>query len=227
MALVGQTEPSEIRAPLTRERVLQAAIAVADERGVEGLSMRKLATELGVEAMSLYHHVANKHALLDGMIDIVFSEIDAPAAGGDWKAELRGRGLSTLAALRRHPWAVGEMEGRGTHGMANLRIHDAVLGCLLGAGFSEPMTVSAMSVQDAYIYGFALQQVDLTPETPADFAAVAAQQMVDYQAVLADFPHLVRVVGGHVAKVGYDYDTEFRFGLDVILDGLERLLDGA
>ena len=212
------------RVPLTKERVLRTAIAVADERGVEGLSMRKLATELGVEAMSLYHHVANKHALLDGMIDIVFSEIDPPAAGGDWKAELRRRGLSTLAALRRHPWAVGEMEGRGTHGMANLRIHDAVLGCLLSAGFSEPMTVSAMSVQDAYIYGFALKLVDMNTETPADFASVAAQQMVDYEARLTDFPHLVRVVGGHVAKVGYDYDAEFLFGLDLILDALERRL---
>ena len=212
------------RVPLTKERVLRTAITVADERGVEGLSMRKLGQQLGVEAMSLYNHVANKDDLLDGMIDIVFSEIDPPAADGDWKAELRGRALSTLAALRRHPWAVGEMEGRGTHGMANLRIHDAVLGCLLGAGFSEAMTVSAMSVQDAYIYGFALQQVDMNPETPEDFAAVAAQQMVDYEAALADFPHLVRVVGGHVAKVGYDYDAEFLFGLDLILDALERRL---
>jgi len=212
------------RAPLDREQVLGTAIALADRDGLSSITMRGVAAALGVEAMSLYHHVANKHALLDGMIDIVFSEIDPPAADGDWKAELRGRALSTLAALRRHPWAVGEMEGRGTHGMANLRIHDAVLGCLLGAGFSEPMTVSAMSVQDAYIYGFALQQVDLNPETPADFAAVAAQQMVDYEAMLADFPHLVRVVGGHVAKVGYDYDAEFVFGLDLILDALELRL---
>jgi len=111
------------------------------------------------------------------------------------------------------------------HGPSNLRIHDAVLGCLLGAGFSEAMTVHAYSVQDAYIYGFALQQTDMSSETPEDFAAEARRQMVDYESALAGLPNLVRVVGGHVAKVGYDYDAEFLFGLDVILDGLERLLD--
>ena len=213
------------RAALSRERVLRTAIALADERGVAELTMRKLATELGVEAMSLYHHVANKDDLLNGMIDIVFSEIEPPSPEGDWKAELRTRAVSTLAALRRHRWAVGEMEGRSSHGSANLRIHDAVLGCLLGAGFSDAMAVHAYSVQDAYIYGFALQQTDLSSQTPLDFAAEAQRQMVEYEAALVDFPHLVRVVGGHVAKVGYDYDDEFLFGLDVILDGLERLLE--
>ena len=213
------------RAPLTRERVLATAIALADERGVAELTMRKLAKELGVEAMSLYNHVASKGDLLDGMIDIVFGEIDPPAEDGAWKAELRTRAVSTLAALRRHRWAVGEMEGRSSHGSANLRIHDAVLGCLLGAGFSDAMAVHAYSVQDAYIYGFALQQTDLSSQTPVDFAAEAQRQMVEYEAALVDFPHLVRVVGGHVAKVGYDYDDEFLFGLDVILDGLERLLE--
>ena len=174
--------------------------------------------------MSLYHHVANKNDLLDGMIDLVFSEIDAPAAGGDWKAELRKRAVSTRAALGRHRWAVGEMEGRTNHGASSIRVHDAVLGCLLGAGFSEEMTVHAYSAQDAYIYGFALQQTDMSSTTPEDFAAEARRQMHEYQAVLAEYPHLVRVVGGHVAKVGYDYDSEFLFGLDLILDGLERLL---
>jgi hypothetical protein len=116
------------------------------------------------------------------------------------------------------------MEGRGTHGPSNLKVHDAVLGCLRAAGFSVEMTVSAMSAQDAYIYGFALQQTDMTPETPEDFAGVARQQMVDYAEALADYPNLVEVVGGHVATAGYDYEREFLFGLDLILDGLERLL---
>lgn len=213
------------RPRLTRDLVLRAAIALADARGVGELTMRKLAKELDVEAMSLYHHVAGKDDLLDGMIDIVFSEIDAPSAGGDWKAELRKRATSTRAALRRHPWAVGEMEGRTEHGPSNMRIHDAVLGCLLEAGFSEEMAVHAYSLQDAYIYGFALQQTDMSSETPEDFAAEAQRQMDAYEDVLADYPNLVRVVGGYVAKVGYDYDTEFLFGLDVILDGLERLRD--
>jgi AcrR family transcriptional regulator len=204
--------------------VLQAAVALADERGIEELTMRKLARELGVEAMSLYNHVAHRGDLLDGMIDLVFGEIEPPAAGGDWKAELRKRAVSTRAALLRHRWAVGEMEGRGSHGPANLKVHDAILGCLRAAGFSVEMTVSAMSVQDAYIYGFALQQTDMTPQTPEDFAGVARQQMVDYADALADYPNLVEVVGGHVATAGYDYEREFRFGLDLILDALERLL---
>jgi AcrR family transcriptional regulator len=204
--------------------VLRAAVALADERGAGELTMRKLAKELGVEAMSLYNHVANKDDLLDGMIDLVFSEIEAPASDGDWKAELRKRALSTRAALRRHPWAIGEMEGRTSHGPSNLRVHDAVLGCLRAAGFSLELTVHAYSVQDAYIYGFALQESDMSSETPEDFAAEAQRQMREYEALLADLPHLVEVVGGYIAKSGYDYDAEFLFGLDVILDGLERLL---
>jgi hypothetical protein len=168
--------------------------------------------------------VANKGDLLDGMIDLVFAEIDPPAAGGDWKAEMRKRAVSTRAALLRHRWAVGQMEGRGSHGPSNLKVHDAVLGCLRAAGFSVERTVSAMSVQDAYIYGFALQQTDMNPETPEDFAASAERQMEEYEALLKDFPHLREVVGGHVAQAGYDYEAEFVFGLDVILDGLERFL---
>jgi AcrR family transcriptional regulator len=212
-------------APLTRERVLHAAVALADRSGLEAVTMRKLAGELGVEAMSLYNHVAGKDDLLDGMIDIVFSEIEPPPAGGDWKGALRNRAISTRDALSRHRWAIGEMEGRSSHGPSNLRLHDAVLGCLRAAGFSLEATVRAYSVQDAYIYGFALQQSDMTPETPDDFAAVAQQQMQDYQAVLGDYPHLVEVVGGYVARVGYDYATEFVRGLDLILDALDTLRD--
>jgi AcrR family transcriptional regulator len=223
MAVTKQKTPPK-RAPLNRERVLRTAIALADERGAEELTMRKLAKELGVEAMSLYNHVANKVDLLDGMVDIVFGEIDPPVADGDWKAELRKRAVSTREALNRHRWAIGEMEGRTTHGPNNLRLHDAVLGCLRAAGFSVEMTVHAYSVQDAYIYGFVLQQSDMASETPADFAAEAQRQMRDYAAALADYPHLVEVVGGYVARAGYDYEAEFLFGLDVILDRLEQLL---
>ncbi len=212
------------RKRLSRGAVLAAAVALADERGIEAVTMRKLARELGVEAMSLYNHVANKTDLLDGMIDIVFSEIEAPAAEGDWKAQMRNRAVSTREALLRHRWAVGEMEGRTNHGPSNMKVHDAVLGCLRAAGFSIEMTIHAMSVQDAYIYGFALQQTDMASQTPEDFAAEAQRQMVDYADALADYPNLVEVVGGHVAKAGYDYEAEFLFGLDVILDGLERLL---
>jgi AcrR family transcriptional regulator len=217
---------TETRAPLSRQRVLETAVALADRHGLESLSMRKLADELSVAAMSLYYYVPNKVELIDGMIDIVFGEIEPPTLDVDWKTAMRRRAISTREALGRHRWAVGQMEGRTTHGPANLRLHNDVLGCLRAAGFSLEMTVHAYSVQDAYIYGFALQETDLTPETPDDFAAVAQQQMVDYEAVLADYPHLVEVVGGHVAKAGYDYAAEFLFGLDLILDGLDRLREG-
>jgi AcrR family transcriptional regulator len=217
------TETTETRAPLSRERVLQTAVELADRHGLEWLSMRKLADELGVAAMSLYYHVPNKVDLVDGMIEIVFGEIEPPSREVDWKTAMRRRAISTREALGRHRWAVGQMEGRTSHGPANLRLHDAVLGCLRGAGFSLEMTVHAYSVQDSYIYGFALQETDMTPETSDDFAAVAEQQMDTYKDVLADYPHLVEVVGGYVAKAGYDYASEFLFGLDLILAGLETL----
>ena len=146
---------TETRTPLTRERVLRAAVALADREGLEALTMRKLADALGAGAMSLYHYVPNKQQLLAGMIDIVFSEIELPTTDVDWRTAMRRRAVSTRAALNRHRWAVGRMEG--THaGLANARVHDAVLGCLRQAGFSIEMTIQAMSVQDAYIYGFAL-----------------------------------------------------------------------
>jgi AcrR family transcriptional regulator len=223
---MARPEPAtEPRASISRERVLETAVAFADRHGLEALSMRKLADELGIVAMSLYHYVPNKGALIDGMIDVVFGEIEPPSLDVDWKTAMRARAVSTRAALNRHRWAIGNMEGRTTHGPANLRLHDAVLGCLRAAGFSLEMTVHAYSVQDSYIYGFALQEQDMSPETAEDFAAVAQQQMQDYAAELADYPHLVEVVGGHVAEAGYDYGTEFLFGLDLILDGLDALRD--
>ena len=221
-------EPAtETRAPLSRERVLETAVTLADRHGLEWLSMRKLADELGVAAMSLYYYVPNKLDLVDGMIDIVFGEIEPPSPDVDWKTAMRRRAVSTREALNRHRWAVGQMEGRSSHGPSNLRLHDAVLGCLRGAGFSLEMTVHAYSVQDAYIYGFLLQEADMTPETSDDFAATAEQQMETYKDVLADYPYLVEVVGGHVAKAGYDYETEFLFGLDLILAGLDKLREAS
>jgi AcrR family transcriptional regulator len=210
---------------LSRELVLETAMRLADEHGIEWLSMRKLADEIGVAAMTLYYYVPNKTELLDGMIDLVFSEIEPPSLDVDWKTAMRRRAVSTREALSRHRWAVGLMEGRSTHGPSNMRLHDAVLGCLRAAGFSLAMTVHAYSVQDAYIYGFALQQTDMAPETADDFAAEAQRQMEAYKELLADYPNMVEVVGGYVAKEGYDYATEFLFGLDLILDGLDRLRD--
>jgi AcrR family transcriptional regulator len=222
---MARPEPAteEPRAPLSEERVLRTAVMLADRHGIEWLSMRKLADELGVSAMSPYYYVPNKERLIDGMVDIVFSEIEPPSPELDWKTAMRRRAASTREALNRHRWAIGHMEGRTQHGPANLRLHDAVLGCLRSAGFSLEMTVHAYSVQDAYIYGFVLQEADMASETPDDFAAEAQRQMNAYEGVLAAYPHLVEVVGGHVAKSGYDYAAEFLFGLDLILDGLDRL----
>jgi len=211
------------RTPLSRQRVLRAAVALADERGAEGLTMRKLATELGVEAMSLYNHVASKEDLFDGMVDIVFGEIDFSSDSPDWKAAMRQRAIATRNALLRHRWATGLMESRTNPGPESFRVHDAVLGCLRRAGFSLEMTVHAYSAQDAYIYGFAIQEKTLVFDTSDEGAAEAARQMQEFEAVLADYPHLVEVVGGHVAKAGYNFDAEFLFGLDLILDGLDRL----
>jgi AcrR family transcriptional regulator len=225
---MSRAEPTTTkpRASLSEERVLLTAVALADRHGLEWLSMRKLADELEVAAMTLYYYVPNKERLIDGMVDIVFSEIEPPSLELDWKTAMRRRAVSTRDALKRHRWAVGHMEGRTNHGPANLRLHDAVLGCLRAAGFSIEATVHAYSVQDAYIYGFALQETDMSSETPDDFAAEAQRQMREYEAVLAEYPHLVEVVGGYVAKSGYDYATEFLFGLDLILDGLDRLRGG-
>jgi AcrR family transcriptional regulator len=209
------------RTPLTTERVLQTALALADREGVGSLSMRRLARELGVEAMSLYHHVAGKQALLDGMVDLVFGEIELPADDGDWKAAMRRRAVSARGVLARHPWAIALMESRRTPGPANLRHHDAVLGCLRRAGFAVVLTAHAYSILDAYIYGFALQEASLPFDTPEETAEVAAGIM---DAFVADaYPHLTELAVEHVLQPGYDYGDEYAFGLELILDGLERL----
>jgi AcrR family transcriptional regulator len=222
------TEP---RAPLSKERVLHAAVTLAARDGIEALTMRKLADELGAGAMSLYHYVPNKEELLDGMVDIVFSEIELPPTDLDWKTAMRRRAISTREALNRHRWAVGLMESRVTPGPASLRLHDAVLGCLREAGFSIEMTIQAYSVQDAYIYGFALQEKTLPFDTAEESAAVAEEQTRQFAelaeerqfgTLMEEFPYLAEVVAGHVAKVGYDFTAAFEYGLDLILDALEK-----
>jgi AcrR family transcriptional regulator len=213
---------AEPRGRLTRDRVLRAAVTLADGGGIESLTMRKLGVELGVEAMSLYNHVANKGDLLDGMIDIVFGEIDLPADDGDWRTAMRGRAISARLVLSRHRWATGLMESRATPGPANLRHHDAVLGVLRGAGFSITLAAHAYSALDSYIYGFALQEPSLPFQTAEETAQVA--QMIMGQFASGQYPHLTEFAVEHVLQPGYDYGDEFVYGLDLILDGLERAL---
>ena len=207
------------RAPLTRDRVLGAAVALADRDGVGSLSMRRLARELGVEAMSLYHHVPGKQALLDGMVDLVFGEIELPS-GDDWRAAMRRRAVSAREVLSRHPWAIALMESRRTPGPANLRHHDAVLGCLRRAGFPVALAAHAYSLLDAYIYGFALQEASLPFTTPEETAEVARSIMAEVPA--GAYPHLTELAVEHVLQPGYDYGDEYQFGLELLLDGLER-----
>jgi AcrR family transcriptional regulator len=220
------TEQAAVRRPpLSRDQVLRAAVALADEGGIGALSMRKLGQVLGVEAMSLYNHVASKGDLLDGIVDVVFSEIGLPAGDVGWKPAMRQRAISAREALARHRWAIGLIESRRSPGPATLRHHDAVLGCLLGAGFSLEMTAHAYSVLDSYIYGFALQengfalQRNALPAAEESLAKVMLRQLPSAE----EYPYIAEIVGGYVTGSGYELSDEFEFGLDLILDGLESI----
>ena len=213
---------SATRPRLSRERVLQGAVAVADAGGIASLTIRSLAAELGVKPMSVYHHVANKEEILDGIVDIVFSEIELPAFGGDWHAEMRRRASSAREALRRHPWAIGLLESRTNPGSATLKHHDAVIGTLRSAGFSVVMTAHAYALIDAYVYGFALSEASLPINGPETMPEVAEQIMEHFTA--DDYPHLLEFSVEHVMKPGYDYGEEFEYGLGVVLDGLAASL---
>jgi AcrR family transcriptional regulator len=212
----------QARPRLNRDRVIDAAVALADAGGLESLSMRKLGEALGVEAMSLYTHVSGKDDLLDGMTDAVFAEIDLPVTDQDWRTAMRDRALSARAALTRHPWAIRLMQSRTSPGPATLRHHDAVIGTLRRSGFSLELTAHAFSAIDAYVYGFALQQESLPFETAEEAAEVGAMMAARMPA--DQFPDLTWFTVGHVLRPGYDYGAEFAFGLNLVLDGLERAL---
>lgn len=215
-----RTTPQVDREPLTRQRVLRAAVELADAGGVETLSMRKLGEAVGVEAMSLYNHVANKDDLLDGMVDLVFGEVELPRPGDDWRQAMRQRAISMRLALSRHRWAIGLMESRSTPGPATLRHHDAVLGCLRQGGLSLTLTAHAISVLDSYIYGFALQEKSLPFGTPEETAELAESIMGGFGD--GEYPYLTEIATAHVMRPGYSYGDEFIHGLDLILDGLHR-----
>lgn len=208
------------RAPLSRERVLRTAVALADVGGITSVTMRGLARELGVEAMSLYHHVAGKEDLLDGMVDRVFGEIRRPR-GEDWKTAMRERAISARQVLLRHRWAIGLMDSRSEPGPATLRHHDAVIGSLREAGFSIEMAAHAFALLDSFIYGFVLQEASLPSGSSEDLAEVAEAILEDLPA--EDYPHLAEMTIEHVLQPGYSFEDEYEFGLDLILDGLERL----
>lgn len=219
---------SGARPRLSRDAVLAAALPLADREGLDGLSMRTLAQQLGVVPMALYKHVANKEELIDGIVDLVWAEVDPPTASDplDWRPALRARAASLRQALRRHPWAVGLMETRMRPGPANLFQHNAMMGSLRVAGFSFRTTVHVTSVLDAYVYGFAMQEKTLPFDTAEESGEVAAQKLAQQEQppaeLAAAFPWLMEVVA-ELGAQGYDYDAEFATGLDLILDGVERL----
>ena len=216
--------PRDQREPLSRERVLRAGVDLADERGLERLSMRELGRVLGVEAMSLYNHVANKDDLLDGMVDLVIGEIDAPAADADWKDAMRRRAISARAAFARHPWAVRLIDTRASAGPARLRYFEAMIGSLRRAGFPPGMVVDALSTLDGFVYGFGLHRLHVAEADPPDDVAMA--EALARWLPAAEYPYLNELIVEHVLPGGYDETASFAFGLDLILDGLEaRLMD--
>jgi len=209
---------AERRVPLSRERVLRAAVALADRSGIESLTMRRLGQELGVEAMSLYNHVANKDDILDGIVDLVLSDIDVPPTGTDWKTAMRQRAISAHAVLLAHPWAAMLIMSRFNIGPGMTRYLDATLGRLREGGFSIEGALDAWHTLDSHLYGFTLQQLNLpfgVEETQVS-ADVLGQLPAD------EFPHVVEVIT-EIMRSGREED--FEFGLDLILDGLERTLD--
>ncbi len=209
------------RAPLSRDRVLRAALELADEGGIGALTMHQIGRRLGVEAMSLYRHVRNKDDILDGIVDLVFAEVELPADRSKWRTVLRARSTSTRAALRRHPWAITLMESRMAPGPANLRSHEDTLTALLDAGFSATTATHAYNLVDSYVLGFALQEVNLPFSNAEELAAVGEELIAQMPA--DQYPSTVRVAGELLAS-GFAYGDEFEFGLDLILDGIERAL---
>lgn len=212
-----------MREPLSWERIMAASVAVADRGGLAAVSMRNVGRELGVEAMSLYHHVASKEALLDDLTDWIFAQIELPGAGALWRDGMRVRSASARAVLTGHPWALGLIDSRTNPGPALLRHHDAVIGCLRRGGFSVALAAQAFSVIDAYVYGFALTERNL-PFDPGPGASALAEQLTP---ALTEYPHLLALVGELTADGDYSFSDQFDEGLELILDGLAARLTNA
>ncbi len=225
MSAKAEVETRE-REPLSRDRILRTAVALADAGGVESISMRRIAQELEVVPMALYKHVANKDELLDGMIDAVVGEIDAPIEGADWKATMRERILSARRALLRHPWASRVLESRGEPTPTVVAYLDSMMGIFLAGGFSIDLMHHAMHVMGSRILGFSQELFDDTSSMPADEAAEMWTLMADVYPNIAKLIPVATVThdeGGSVVGGGCDDQFEFEFALDLILDGLERL----
>jgi AcrR family transcriptional regulator len=215
------TEP---RLPLSRDRILHAALELADEGGIESLTMRKLGQALGFEAMSLYHHVADKDDVLDGVLDLVLAESEPPLPTGDWHDAIRASAISVHDALRRHPWSSPLLMSPGRIRPARLRYMDLLLGRLREAGFSPETTYHAYHVLDGHIFGFSLWEASHTysAEEASNFAATFAQT------ITADaYPYLHEHAQQHFSEGPHREVSAFEFGLDLIVNGLKKIRDTA
>lgn len=207
------------RPTLSRERVLDGAVELTDEIGIEAFTIRRLAAALDVKPMTIYHYVPSKEQIIDGMVDVVFDQIGLPATDVDWRTSIRARCVSARSVLQRHRWAPPLMESRRTPGPATLRHHDAVLACLRGGGLSLELTAHAYAVIDSYLYGFALQEANLPGGGGGEIVELAGSIITD---ALADYPALGEFTTEWVMRPGYHFGESFEFGLDLILDGLDR-----
>ena len=208
---------------MNRERTLEVALTVADSEGIQAVTMRRLARELGVEAASLYHHVAGKDQILDGLVDVVAAEVELPEPSPDWRRTVSERAHHTRAVLRRHPWAVSLMASRNSPGPATLRLLETGIRCFREGGFTVPLAAHAISTVDSYVHGFVLQEVNLPFRDESELAAMTAAIMDTFPA--SEFPYLFELTVEHVLQPGYEYGKEFDSGLSVVLDGVATLLD--
>jgi len=215
---MAPSEDTSRRPALSRERVLQSAVDLADREGLGALTMRRLGSELGVEAMSLYKHVANKEEILDGIVELVVGEVEIPARTTDWKEAMRRRAKSARDVLSRHSWAIGLLEARGSTGSASLRYADAILGNLRSAGFTIENAAHAFWVLDSFVYGHVIQETSMpigASDQTTDSETILEQDTID------EYPHLVEI-GEHALRSEFSFDSEFEFGLDLILEALEQ-----
>ena len=210
------------RARLSRDQILHAAMAHADQHGLQGMTMRNVAEALSASPMALYRYVANKEDLVDGLIDLVFGELSVPSLDGDWKAAMRERAHSVRQALLRHRWAVGILESSRNPGPASRLHHERLIGSLRAAGFDWPMVAHALAVLDSFVYGFAQTEMNLPVDSMDEVGEVAEGMIASYRA--EEYPNLIAFAEEHLMKPAYDYGEEFDYGLELILDGLDRRL---
>lgn len=222
MTPAAETPPP--RTPLSRDRVLQSALDIADTGGISSLTIRSLAHDLGVKPMSVYHYVSGKDEIIDSIVDFVYGEIELPTIGGDWESEMRRRATSARQVLRRHPWSIALLQSRLRPGPSTVRHHNAVIGCLREGGFSTVGTAHAFALIDSFVHGFVLSETALPihgPDAVADTAGAMVQQHLSSD----DHPYLLEFVQQQVMQPDYDFGAEFDYGLDVVLGGFSARLE--